>query len=504
MARSPSLRCRDAGILAVYESFLMIRIRFPLFPITLALLAGACAPAAQRTYVAPTRETIVSTTEEHEANPPSHLIYIENHSTVPVTVFSLSLTGCDNIKLDCGPHPVRLNVHPDSRVLALRVEPRNPNQAWNYSFGFSWHVDSAGAAALTALAQAGDSSSRVRLAAMEREDSIRKAEGGAYINELSRTDFAALKGRVATMRAIPESLVIAPGTHTSIDQIKLVLVDAQGNVLGRTRWVRWFAPGGGAIQFVPPSTLLARRPGRAMIRFNLADDAQQLLGTSLGELQYPLIAAYPVDPHAPIFEGRALDADTKKPLACVAVALEDSAQNAVAHSRSGTTGTFFLTAPRPGTYRVRIETVGWAPVYGPSELAGPDADKQHEYVVRFSDQMIMSRFARADEDMQHAQPLGVTRTAGNKLVQHVSLGGSDVLPIINVVGSAPVGTIWAQFAVDSAGRVDSTSVSLPATANARQTAAAKMILPRVRFNPAMEAGKPVCELLRMQLNFSGR
>jgi hypothetical protein len=481
----------------------MIRISDP-YALGVVLVLAACAPATQRTYVAPTRETIVSTTEEHEANPPTHLIYIENHSTVPVTVFSVSLTGCENIKQDCGPHPVHLDVRPDSRVLAVRVEPRNPTQAWNYAFGFSWHVDSAGAAALTALAQAGDSSSRVRLAAMQREDSVRKAEGGAYINELSRTDFAALKGHVAAMRAIPESLVIAPGTHTTIDQIKLVLVDTHGNVLGRTRWVRWFAPGGGAVQFVPPNTLIARRPGRASIRFELADEAQQILGTSLGELQYPVVAAYPVDPHAPIFEGRAVDADTKKPIACVRVALEDSAQNAVARSRTGPTGTFYLAAPRPGTYRVRIETLGWAPVYGPSELAGPDAEKQHEYEVRFSDQMIMSRLARADEDIEHAQPLGVTRTAGNTLVRRVSLGGSDVMPIVNVVGSAPAGTIWAQFAVDSTGRVDSSSVSVPSTANARQVAAAKALLPRVRFNPARESGKPVCELLRMEVNFSGR
>lgn len=339
---------------------------------------------------------------------------------------------------------------------------------------------------------------------MEREDSVRRAEGGAYINELSRTDFAALKGRVAALRAIPDSLVIAPGARTTIDQIKLVLVDSQGNVLGRTRWMRWFAPGSGAVQFAPPNMLIARRPGRAVLRFSLADEAQQLLGTSLGELQYPLIAAYPVDPHAPTFAGRAIDADTREPMACVRAALEDSAQNVVAHDRTSAAGTFFLTAPRPGTYRVRVETAGWAPVYGPSELAGPDVEKQHEYVVRFNEQMIMSRLARADEDIEHAQPIGVTRTSATKLVQRVSLGGSDLLPILNLAGSVPTGTVWAQFAVDSTGRVDSTSVSLPAGTNARQAAAAQATLPRVRFNPARESGKPVCELLRMQVNFSGR
>jgi hypothetical protein len=30
------------------------------------------------------------------------------------------------------------------------------------------------------------------------------------------------------------------------------------------------------------------------------------------------------------------------------------------------------------------------------------------------------------------------------------------------------------------------------------------VLPRVRFSPAREKGTPVCEMLRMQVNFSPR
>src|SRR5690242_21947986 len=84
-------------------------------------LITACAPAAQHTYVAQTRETIVSTTEEHEADPPTHLIYIENHSTDPVTVFSLALTGCENIKPERGAHSATLRVHRYGRVLGMRL-----------------------------------------------------------------------------------------------------------------------------------------------------------------------------------------------------------------------------------------------------------------------------------------------------------------------------------------------------------------------------------------------
>ena len=378
-------------------------------PLLLAVaIAAACAPATQRAYVAPSPETIVSTTEQHEADPPSHTIYIENHSTVPVTVFSVYLTNCQNIHGECGPHPVKLRVPAAGRVMAMRIQPANPQQSYYYRFGFSWHEDSSSTAALAALAQSGDQGSRAKLAAMQRADSERRAETGPQFNELSRNDYTALAGKVTALRAYPESLVMVPGTRASVDQIRLLLVDARGQVLGRTRWVRWRAPGAGAVEFLPPDALVARRPGRSTIRFNLADEAQQALGTSLGELEYPLIAAYPPNPHAPVFEGLALDGDSRKPLACARVALEDSAQNVVVRDRTGPTGTFMLAAPRPGTYRVRVEAPGWAPVYGPSELAGLDEEKQHEYLVKFTEQMLSARFARDGEDIEHARPVAVS------------------------------------------------------------------------------------------------
>jgi len=76
------------------------------------LIAVACAPATQHAYVAPSRLTIVSTTEETQGPPAAHVIYIENRSTVPVTVFNISLTGCENVKQQCSPHPVKIRVAP--------------------------------------------------------------------------------------------------------------------------------------------------------------------------------------------------------------------------------------------------------------------------------------------------------------------------------------------------------------------------------------------------------
>jgi len=483
-----------------------------------ALLFG-CAPAAQRAYVAPSYQTIVSTTEEHEADPPSHIIYVENHSTVPVRIFAITLTNCENVNVMCGVRQMNLRLDADRREVAVRIAPKNRGQGFHYSFGFSWHVDSASALATAALAQAGDEGSRVKLAAMQHADSLRRAETGPHYNDLTQSDFTVLGPRVASMRAIPDSLVLVPGERTSIERIRLLLLDKQGTVLGQTRWVSWRMMNGinPAVQFDPPLTLVAKRPGRTTIRFSLAQQAQQLVPTPVNEVEYTIVAAYPPDAHAPVFTGRALNSDGKTPLACASVALEDSAQNVVARDRSGSLGTFVLAAPRPGAYRVRVEAPGWAPVYGPTEVAKADEEKQHEYVVKFTEQMLSFRPVRSADEPEHARPVSLVTPvldaasgSGRKgarsqsLVDAVTLSGSETMPILGVAGRAPVGTSWMQFVVDSTGHVDPSSISLPADTSAKRLTSVKAMLPRVHFAPARDAGKTVCELLRMQVNFTPR
>jgi hypothetical protein len=486
----------------------------------LALLAGvACTPATQHAYVAPTHATIISTTEESPGPPASHVIYIENQSTVPVTVFSVSLSGCENVKQQCSPRPVKIRVAPGRREIAMRVEPANSDQGFGYHFGFSWNSDSAGLNALNALASNGNAEARGRLTAMQRADSLER-EGGGF-HELSRDDFAALAGRVASLRARSDSLVLEPGEKFDIDRMVLLLADSQGVVLGRTHWVRYQVnTGGNAVAFVPPGTIVARSVGRAVVRFRLADEAASLIGhPSSDALDVPIVVAYPADPHAPVFEGIVTDADSDAPLACARVALADSAQNVVARGRTDATGTFVLRAPRPGSYQVNIEVTGWSPVHGPLEPAAADADLQHRYPVRFTEKLLSTRYVDPDE-YQPAYPTAVAAStyslqqpAGTKkkkkagsgtVIRSVSLRGSATMPILNVVGNAQPGTTWAQFVVDSTGKVRPGSIVLPPTADAASVESVNLVLPHVRFSPARASQHPTCELVRMQVNFSPR
>src|SRR5919199_2089145 len=142
-------------------------------PACAAILAGCASGGAQHAYVAPTFETIVSRTEERQSDPPEHVIFIENHSTVPVTVFSVSLTGCENVKPQlCSVHPTSTRLTPGQRQIVTRVAPEDKFRAFSYHFGFSWRADSGVVSALAALARSGDEGARARLAEIQGPDSI--------------------------------------------------------------------------------------------------------------------------------------------------------------------------------------------------------------------------------------------------------------------------------------------------------------------------------------------
>ena len=82
--------------------------------------------------------------------------------------------------------------------------------------------------------------------------------------------------------------------------------------------------------------------------------------------------------------GIARDTSTQAPLACVHVALLDSAGTAVRHGVTDSLGQFYLDAPKPGAYRVRFETSGWAPLDGPLDTLAEVDFRQRTYEVAFT------------------------------------------------------------------------------------------------------------------------
>ena len=240
--------------------------------LVLLLIVGGCAAKPPRAYIAATNETVRATTEESHGQAPAHNIYIENSSTVPVTVFSVTLRGCTNVKGTCD-SPVSTNVRIPAgrRALVRRIEPRDPKQGFGYRYSYGWRADSGQSAALAVMANEGSVAAAEQLAAIERARAARQAEVGVHDEWLPVETVAALGSRAAGVRVEPDSFVVRVGEAVTLDRIRLMIIDSAGAPIGRARFSFGFQPG--VVQFVRPDSLKAVAPGRVAIEVRLPVEA---------------------------------------------------------------------------------------------------------------------------------------------------------------------------------------------------------------------------------------
>jgi hypothetical protein len=125
-----------------------------LFLSALVLCAGQSL-AAQEIFVAPTARTVVPLTEQGMGEDLAQTMVVTNYSTVPIIVFGVVLTGCENVKQPCGSRRTKIKVHPKQRVILGRVQPRDTERGFSYRWAFSYHPDSADEKAIAALREHG-------------------------------------------------------------------------------------------------------------------------------------------------------------------------------------------------------------------------------------------------------------------------------------------------------------------------------------------------------------
>jgi hypothetical protein len=246
--------------------------------------AGGC-----RHHIEPGYDTVVTRTEERAGNAPMHIVHVENRSTEPVTVYTAGLTDCDNIADPCTPHPMDLRVGPGETQVVLRIVPASADRAFAYRFQYSWRAGTLDRTLVLAPAGSPNVRATQQEAIRQRGDSVRAAEAAAGYTFIGREDFTPLAGRVAALRVVGDSIVLAAGQTARMRDMRFVLLDADRRVLGSTLWVRWTAPAGRVVQFVSGGELVGRQPGRTLLVVALADEAQRMLGQTVGELSVPIV-----------------------------------------------------------------------------------------------------------------------------------------------------------------------------------------------------------------------
>ena len=135
------------------------------------LLALALEPLqAQDRFVAPTERSIIASSEQSNSDDPVHMLYVSNNSTVPIVVFGVSLSACENVKQSCGPRRTNIRISAGRRVNVGRVQARDTERGFGYRWSFSYHADSSDAKAMAMLKEHGielDPAAAARRAALE-------------------------------------------------------------------------------------------------------------------------------------------------------------------------------------------------------------------------------------------------------------------------------------------------------------------------------------------------
>jgi len=199
------------------------------------------------------------------------------------------------------------------------------------------------------------------------------------------------------------------------------------------------------------------------------------------------------DTHAqpPAESGIARDARFGTPLACLHVALLDSAERAVAHTVTDSAGTFVLVAPAAGVYRLGFEILGWERVVGPVDTLREGEIRERAYPLTFG--------ATGDGVVPAAEPRRGESRGWRSAV--VATPDADIRFPKSMRGVGTAGSVVAQYVVDARGRVRSDSWRPIASTHPEYLAALRAHAPAMRYEPARLDGQPVCQLVRNQVRF---
>lgn len=237
-----------------------------------AVLLPTLALAQGKAYVAANDQTVTTYTEESQGERPAHVIWVRNASSIPIHVFSVSLRDCENIRTSCSVMPVKLTVKANGRAILKRIEPRDPQRGFSYRSSMSWRPDSSEAtAALQTLATAGDANAAQQLAQRAEAAAARGASLGNPNHQLDQDAIVALGARIHALRVEPDSIVVPVERFFLIHDVRVLALDAHGQVLGRVRAYQWgITPVN--VQ-VLADTVIGQKAGRTRAQFRLASPA---------------------------------------------------------------------------------------------------------------------------------------------------------------------------------------------------------------------------------------
>jgi hypothetical protein len=106
----------------------------------MTLLCGACAAGgpAQSGPARQGQEVVTAWLSDQAGSTPGKIVYMRNNTDAPVTVTSLTLYECENVRNACTMQQLDVRLQPGEVKEVQRVEARRREQAFRFRYRFGW------------------------------------------------------------------------------------------------------------------------------------------------------------------------------------------------------------------------------------------------------------------------------------------------------------------------------------------------------------------------------
>jgi hypothetical protein len=98
------------------------------------LTLAACAGNAGNAPPPGSASEPLSTWDVVEADTGSRMIYARNNTSQPITIESITITRCENLRQNCGDHPAHLVVPPGKSLPVFHVDRLSSRLAWSWGY----------------------------------------------------------------------------------------------------------------------------------------------------------------------------------------------------------------------------------------------------------------------------------------------------------------------------------------------------------------------------------
>lgn len=101
-------------------------------------MLAACAPNAPAGPARSGAEPVTAWLTDQSGSTPGKIIYMRNNTDAPLTITSVTLFECENVRTPCFTHQMAVRLEPGQTKEIQRVKAQRSEQRFSFRYRFGW------------------------------------------------------------------------------------------------------------------------------------------------------------------------------------------------------------------------------------------------------------------------------------------------------------------------------------------------------------------------------